>query len=375
MSVPVLMQGSRACVEGAIRAGLKFFAGYPITPSTEIAELASIRMPEVKGKFIQMEDEISSISAVLGASSAGLKSMTATSGPGFSLKQEVIGYAFMCEIPCVIVDVMRGGPSTGLPTCVSQGDVMQAKWGTHGDHAAIVLAPSTVSDIYYLTIKAFNYAEKYRTPVILLLDAANAHIREKVELDDDVEIIDRKKPLFIDNYMPYKADKDFIPPMANLGEGYNIHITGLFHDEDGFPTNRPDLIENLSKRLFNKINMDKDNIVLYKTENIKGCKRLIIAYGSTARAARQVIEDYKYENIGLFIPYTLWPFPHEKLVEIINENKIESIYVCEMNEGQLLLEIQRHAKKRCSVSGINKYSGILFTPDEIIDSIRRGENE
>lgn len=375
MGKPVLMQGSRACIEGAIRAGMKFFAGYPITPSTEIAELASVRLPEVKGRFIQMEDEISSISAVLGASASGLKAMTATSGPGFSLKQEAIGYAFMCEIPCVIVDVMRTGPSTGLPTCVSQGDVMQAKWGTHGDHTAIVLAPSTVSDIYYLTIKAFNLSEKYRIPVIMLLDAANAHIREKVELNDDAEIIDRKKPQLKDSYIPYKADNDYVPPMAALGDGYNIHITGLFHDEEGFPTNRCDLIENLNKRLFNKINMDKDNITLYKTENIKDCKKLIIAYGSTARAARQVIEDFKNDDIGLFVPYILWPFPGEKLIEIINENKIESIYVCEMNEGQLLLEVQRLAKNLCSVYGINKFNGILFTPDEIIDLIRRGRNE
>ena len=375
MGKPVLMQGSRACIEGAIRAGLKFFAGYPITPSTEIAELASVRLPEVKGKFIQMEDEISSISAVLGASVSGLKAMTATSGPGFSLKQEAIGYAIMCEIPCVIVDVMRTGPSTGLPTCVSQGDVMQAKWGTHGDHTVIVLAPSTVSDIYYLTIKAFNFSEKYRIPVIMLLDAANAHIREKVEFNDNVEIIDRKKPQSKDSYIPYKADNDYVPPMAAIGDGYNIHMTGLFHDEEGFPTNRSDLIENLNKRLFNKINMDKDNIILYKTENIKECKKLIIAYGSTARAARQVIEDFKYENIGLFIPYTLWPFPGEKLLEIINENKIESIYVCEMNEGQLLLEVQRLAKNLCSVYGINKFNGILFTPDEIINILREGKNE
>ena len=234
-----LLQGNEACALGALAAGCRFFAGYPITPSTEIAEVMARELPKVGGKFIQMEDEIASIAAVLGASVGGVKAMTATSGPGFSLMQENIGYAAMAEIPCVIVDVQRAGPSTGLPTSPSQGDVMQARWGTHGDHPVIALAPSTVREAFDLTVWAFNFSEKYRTPVILLMDEVVGHMRERAELPprEMVEVVDRVKPhVPPDWYFPYEETSADVPPFASFGEGYRFHITGLFHDRAGFPT-------------------------------------------------------------------------------------------------------------------------------------------
>ena len=229
-----LMQGNEACVEGAIAAGMKFFAGYPITPSTEVAEIAAEKLPLVGGTFIQMEDEIASMAAIIGASLAGSKSMTATSGPGFSLKQENLGYASLAEVPCVIVNVQRSGPSTGLPTSPAQGDIMQARWGSHGDHPVIALTPSSVRETFDLTIKAFNLSEKYRVPVILLMDEIIGHMRERVELPEisEIEIIDRKKPTVSrEKYLPYKADDDLIPPMAYYGDGYRFHVTGLAHEK------------------------------------------------------------------------------------------------------------------------------------------------
>jgi 2-oxoglutarate ferredoxin oxidoreductase subunit alpha len=371
MNKLVLMQGNEACVEGALRAGLRFYAGYPITPSTEIAELASIKLPQVGGKFIQMEDEISSMAAVIGASLCGLKSMTATSGPGFSLKQENIGYASMAEIPCVIVDVMRGGPSTGLPTEISQGDIMQSRWGTHGDHPVIVVAPSTVRDIYYLTIKAFNYSEKYRVPVILLLDEVNAHMRESVYIDSNVDIVNRKKPERKDNFLPFLNTEDRVPPMGSFGEGYKFHVTGLSHDEKGLPTNSSEVAGRLIRRLHEKIENNKENIVLFDIINENTCEDLIVAFGSVARVCREVINKYEDRKFGLFVPYTIWPFPERQLKEIVEKIKIKKIYVPELNTGQLIFEIERMTGCRCEVIGINKYCGELFTPDEIIENIRR----
>ena len=251
-----LMQGNEACVEGALYAGMKFYAGYPITPSTEIAEISAQKLPLVGGKFIQMEDEIAGMAAVIGASLCGLKSMTATSGPGFSLKQENLGFACITEVPCVVVNVQRGGPSTGLPTSVAQGDVMQAKWGTHGDHPVIALTPSSVKECYELTIKAFNYSEKYRTPVIVLLDEVIGHMRERIELyeEGEGEIIDRKAPKDGEDYVPYRPDEDLVPKMAPFGEGYKYHVTGLVHSESGFPSSSPKVAQDLITRLTDKVN-------------------------------------------------------------------------------------------------------------------------
>lgn len=374
MSNMVLMQGNEACVEGAIKAGMKFYAGYPISPASEIAEISSVKLPKVGGKFIQMEDEIAGMAAVVGGSLAGLKSMTATSGPGFSLKQEVIGYASMAEVPCVIVNVMRGGPSTGLPTSVSQGDVMQSIWGTHGDHPVIVVAPTSVSSIYKLTIEAFNYAEKYRVPVILLLDEVIAHMRESISLEDyEVEIIDRKKPNSADkkDFKAYKFTEDMIPAMASIGEGFNFHVTGLSHDEYGYPSNSNEVADKLITRLLSKIKNDRDSIVKYDEVKTKGCKDLIVSFGSVARVCKELVENNKVENTGLFIPYTLWPFPDKELDKIIEENKIGKIFVPELNAGQLINEIEKIAKGRCKVIGINKYCGEIFEPNEIVNAIRR----
>lgn len=374
MSNMVLMQGNEACVEGAIKAGMKFYAGYPISPASEIAEISSVKLPKVGGKFIQMEDEIAGMAAVVGGSLAGLKSMTATSGPGFSLKQEVIGYASMAEVPCVIVNVMRGGPSTGLPTSVSQGDVMQSIWGTHGDHPVIVVAPTSVSSIYKLTIEAFNYAEKYRVPVILLLDEVIAHMRESISLEDyEVEIIDRKKPNGADkkDFKAYKFTEDMIPDMASIGEGFNFHVTGLSHDEYGYPSNSNEVADKLITRLLSKIKNDRDSIVKYDKVRTEGSKNLIVSFGSVARVCKELVENNKVEDTGLFIPYTLWPFPDKELDKIIEENKIEKIFVPELNAGQLINEIEKIAKGRCKVIGINKYCGEIFEPSEIVNAIRR----
>lgn len=373
MSNLVLMQGNQACVEGAIKAGMKFFAGYPISPASEIAEISSVKLPEVSGRFIQMEDEIASIAAVVGASLTGKKSMTATSGPGFSLKQEVLGYASMAEVPCVIVNVMRGGPSTGMPTSVSQGDVMQSKWGTHGDHPVIVIAPDSVASTYELTITAFNYAEKYRVPVILLLDEVIAHMRESVYIEEDFHVIDRSVPDKKQGFLPYKFTSNLVPPMAPIGEGYKFHVTGLSHDEEGYPSNSKVEGEKLLDRLLNKIEKNRDEIVLYEEMNTKDCSHLIVAFGSTARVCAELVLNKSLTEFGLFLPFTIWPFPERRLMEIIEKNHIDKIYVAELNAGQLIIEIKRIVGPKCEVIGINKYSGEIFEPNEIEDVIRRDE--
>lgn len=371
-----LMQGNEACVEGAIAAGMRFYAGYPITPSTEIAELSAEKLPRIGGKFIQMEDEIASISAIIGASLTGKKSMTATSGPGFSLKQEGIGYAVAAEVPCVIVNVQRGGPSTGLPTSPAQGDIMQARWGTHGDHSIIALYPSTVKEIYYTTIKAFNLAEKYRTPVILLMDEVIGHMREKIEIpdQDEIKIIDRKKPdVKPDKYLPYGVEEDdMIPAMANFGEGYRYHVTGLIHDETGFPTSNHRIAENLVYRLVNKIEDNADDIVEYEEYLMDDAEQIIVAYGSTARSAKSAINQLRKEGvkIGLFRPITIWPMA-EKQLKIIAK-KVNKITVVEMNMGQYFNEIDRVAGKYTKVDKYSRVHGELITPEEIVSFIKEG---
>lgn len=309
-----LLQGNEAASLGALAAGCNFFAGYPITPASEITEYMSREMPVRGNPFIQMEDEIASIGACVGASLAGRKAMTATSGPGFSLMQENLGYAMIAEIPLVVVNVMRGGPSTGLPTNVAQGDVQQARWGTHGDHPAVVFCPSSVSECFELMVMAFNTAERFRTPVIFLADETVAHLREKVVLpaEGDLEVIDRRRPAVPpDWYVPYKTDGSLIPRLADLGEGYRYHVTGLVHDERGFPTRRADEVEPFYARLFGKISRHFDDLMLTKQYSLDDAEIVLISYGCTARSCRAAVRLGRERGIklGLLQLLTLWPFP------------------------------------------------------------------
>lgn len=367
-----LMQGNEACVEGAIAAGMMFYAGYPITPSTEIAELSAERLPRLGGKFIQMEDEIAGIAAAIGASLTGLKSMTATSGPGFSLKQENIGYAAITEIPVVVVDVQRAGPSTGQPTSPSQGDMMQAKWGTHGDHPVIALCPSSVKETFDLTVRAFNLAEKYRMPVLLMMDEVIGHMREKVEIPDasEIEIIDRKRPTCSrEDYLPYKPEANLVPLMADFGAGYRYHVTGLVHDETGFPSNSTEIADNLVRRLVDKIEVNKEDIISWEEENTEDADVIIFAYGCVARAAKTAIKILREKGIkvGLFRPITVWPFPEERLIEL--SKKVKMIIAPEMNLGQMVLEVERLCNKHTKIERLNKVNGEIIYPEEIISKI------
>ena len=370
----VLLQGNEACVLGALRAGLNFFAGYPITPSSEVAEEASVQLPKARGTFIQMEDEIASMAAVIGASLTGAKAMTATSGPGFSLKQELIGYAAMAEVPCVIVSIMRAGPSTGLPTSPAQGDVMQAKWGTHGDHPVICICPTSVKEMYELTITAFNYAEKYRTPILLTTDEVIAHMREDVVLTDDYDVLDRKKPDEPPSpqYLPYACKEGSkVPVIASYGDGYRFHVTGLSHNETGFPTNSPDINEALIKRLYEKVEGDVENIVINETYFTQDAEVLFVAYGSVARASLHVVKELRKEGIaaGLFVPKVLWPMPQEALKSAISPT-VKTIIVPEMNLGQYLYEVERVTAGSCPVVGIPKVSGELFKAEELLEKAK-----
>jgi 2-oxoglutarate ferredoxin oxidoreductase subunit alpha len=370
---PELLQGNEACAEGALAAGCRFFAGYPITPASEIAEYLSRRLPEMDGTFIQMEDEIASMGAVIGASLAGVKSMTATSGPGFSLMQENLGFACIAEVPSVVVDVMRGGPSTGLPTNPSQGDVMQARWGTHGDHPIIALCPSSAFECFSLTVKAFNFSEKYRTPVILLVDEVVAHMREKVVLPDPggVEVIDRVKPSVPPEwYLPYEDTSFGVPPMGIFGEGYRYHVTGLVHDIRGFPTLRQDEIEPFLLRLFRKISTHFDDIQLVESFFTEDADLVIVAYGSVARSAHRAMVEARAQGIkvGLLKLITLWPFPRSFVEPLTRGNKV--LLVPEMNMGQISREVKRVNQGMARVNTLNKIDGTLITPKEILEKIR-----
>lgn len=373
-----LMQGNEACVAGALKAGMRFYAGYPITPSTEIAEISAEALPKVGGKFIQMEDEIAGMAATLGGSLAGLKSMTATSGPGFSLKQENIGYGIITETPCVIVNVQRSGPSTGLPTSPAQGDILQARWGTHGDHSIIALYPSSVKEIYYTTIRAFNLAEKYRTPVILLLDEIIGHMREKIEIpeNDDVEIIDRKVPTCPpEEYKAFKVKEgDIVPEMAGFGTGYRYHVTGLVHDETGFPSGNELVADKLLNRLIDKIENNKDDIVTYDEYMLEDAEYAIISFGAIARSAKAAVDHLREEGIkvGLFRPITIWPSPDKQLLEL--GKKMKKIYVIEMNAGQYFLEVDRLAGKHTTVEKYGKINGEIITPEDIVSFVKEDQN-
>ena len=373
-SKPVLMQGNLAIAYGALDAGMSFFGGYPITPSTEIAEILAAELPKQGGKFIQMEDEISSMACILGASIAGKKTMTATSGPGFSLMQENIGFGMIAEIPCVIVNVQRGGPSTGLPTSPAQGDIMQARWGTHGDHPVIALYPDSVLECYELTIRAFNLSEKYRTPVILLLDEVLAHMRESVVLPpkDKLKIINRIKPNVPPEwYKHYKNDPKYISPLASFGEGYRFHITGLTHDENGFPTQVPFEVQAMMNRLLKKVTDNLDDLIQIEAFEMDDADVAIFAAGVVARSAKEaVIQARKLGfKVGLVRPLTIWPFPDVD-VEMMLENT-KAVIIAEMNQGQLINELKRVTKygHHSNFIKLQKYNGLIITPDEILEKI------
>lgn len=368
-----LMQGNKACVEAALMAGMRFYAGYPITPSTEIAEISAERLPHFGGKFIQMEDEIAGIAAAIGGSLAGLKSMTATSGPGFSLKQENIGYAAIAEIPLVIVNVQRGGPSTGLPTSPAQSDIMQAKWGTHGDHPVIALSPESVPETFDLTLRAFNLAEKYRTPVMLLTDEVVGHMREKIELPEphEIEIYDRIQPQPGDDYLAYRIEEgEIVPRMAPFGSGYRHHVTGLFHSEDGFPSNSSENAEIMLNHLMHKISDHLDDIVQYDEMFLEDAEVIIVSYGSTSRTARSAVKQLRAEGIkaGLFRPITIWPSPEARLSTLAK--KIDRIVVAEMNYGQYVQEVERIVKSDAQVHHIGRANGEVLLPSEIADKVK-----
>jgi len=367
-----LLMGNEACVEGAIAAGVRFFAAYPITPANEIGEIFSERLPEIGGKFIQMEDEIASMGAVVGGSVGGLKSMTATSGPGFSLMQENLGFACLAEIPCVVVNVMRGGPSTGLPTRPSQGDVMQARWGTHGDHPIIVLSPHSTKETFDLTVTAVNFSEKYRVPVILLMDEVIGHMREKMTLPEpeSLKLINRTKPnVPPDWYKPFEDNKTGVPPMANFGEGYRYHITGLIHDQMGFPTSKQDEIKAFTERLFRKITLGLKDVQLHETVMTDDAETVIVAYGCVARSAKKAVRDLreKGEKVGLLRLITLWPFPRRALEPIAQ--KAKKLIVPEMNMGQIYREVLRVNAGRAHVVKVSRIDGELITPQEIADAL------
>ena len=362
----ILISGNHAIVDGAIRAGCRFFAGYPITPSSEIAERLSELLPKYRGRFIQMEDELASMGAVIGASLTGAKALTATSGPGFSLKQENLGFAIMAEIPVVIADVQRGGPSTGLPTYPGQQDLMQARWGRHGDQEIIVLMPDSVQEAYELTIRAFNLSEKYRSPVILMMDEVISHMTEPLDIPEEVEIIDREFPgVPPEEYYPFDSSKGLVPPLAPYGKGYRFHITGLAHDKTGFPSSDPEIVHNQLKRKLDKIRKNTDDIVEVEEFMLKGAEYAIFALGSVARASKQTVVNLRKDGIriGLLRPKTLWPFPEKEVRKLAK--KVKKIFVVELNYGQIVGEVERFASKYTEVDWFGRANGRLIPPIEI----------
>jgi len=366
-----IIHGNEACVEGALIAGCRFFAGYPITPASEIAEGMANRMPEENGIFMQMEDELASINAMIGATWGGKKTMTATSGPGFSLMQEGIGYAVETETPCVVIDVMRGGPSTGQPTLSSQQDVYQAKYGSHGDYELIVLVPSSAQEALDLTIRAFNLAEKYLVPVIVLSDEIVAHTRERVVFPINPEIINRKKPVEGQEYIPFDATEktNFIPYRANFGEGHNILVDGQLHDGFGNRIGHvPSKSAALVKRLCNKVKENIDDISDYEEKETEDADIIIVSYGSTARPALRAMRDARKEGIrvGWIKLRTLFPFPEKRLRQLANN--VNYFLVPEMNLGKIVNEVERTTKK--NTISISKIGGELHTPTEILNVIK-----
>ena len=375
MSKVLLLQGNQAVVEGAIAAGVKFFAGYPITPSTEVAESLAEKLPKNGGKFIQMEDEIASMGAVIGASLTGKKVMTATSGPGFSLKQELIGYACAAEIPLVIVNVQRVGPSTGQPTSPSQGDVMQARWGTHGDHWLIALTPASVPECFELTLRAYALSEKYRVPVILLMDEVIGHMREKIELPDDYSDFpqaERKQPdCAPEDFKAYATDESLVPAMPAFGSGYRWHVTGLVHDETGFPKGTPAATLAAANRQRAKLENNLDDIVQVENYRMEDADFAVVAFGGAARTAYETVDMARAEGlkVGLVRPVTIWPFAEAQMKELAG--RVKSILEHELNCGQYVHEVERAVNGKVPVSLYAKYDNEPATPAQLLEEVKK----
>ena len=375
MSKVLLLQGNQAVVEGAIAAGVKFFAGYPITPSTEVAESLAEKLPKNGGKFIQMEDEIASMGAVIGASLTGKKVMTATSGPGFSLKQELIGYACAAEIPLVIVNVQRVGPSTGQPTSPSQGDVMQARWGTHGDHWLIALTPASVPECFELTLRAYALSEKYRVPVIILMDEVIGHMREKIELPDDYSDFpqaERKQPdCAPEDFKAYATDESLVPAMPAFGSGYRWHVTGLVHDETGFPKGTPAATLAAANRQRAKLENNLDDIVQVENYRMEDADFAVVAFGGAARTAYETVDMARAEGlkVGLVRPVTIWPFAEAQMKELAG--RVKGILVHELNCGQYVHEVERAVNGKVPVSLYAKYDNEPATPAQLLEEVKK----
>ncbi|MBP1759534.1 MAG: 2-oxoglutarate ferredoxin oxidoreductase, alpha subunit [Firmicutes bacterium] len=367
------MQGNEACVYGAIDAGAKFYGGYPITPSSEIAELSAELLPQVGGVYLQMEDEIGSIATVIGASAAGKKSYTATSGPGFSLMQENLGMAIYSEVPIVLINIQRNGPSTALATRPAQGDVMQARWGTHGDHPIIALCPASVQECYDLTVRAFNLAEKYRIPVIVLGDEVIGHMRESLRIPepDELEIINRKMPNTpAEGFKPYTTGEDDIPSIPPYGTEHIVHISSSCHDESGYSHNAPQTADNLVRRLHRKIEKNKADIVQIEWFGPDDADVTLIAYGVVSRAAKQAVIDAQKEglSVNLLRLITQWPFADEQVREALKKAKV--VIVPELNLGQMVLEVERLNSFKTPVYPLSRIDGEIILPSQIIDKIQ-----
>ncbi len=369
------LDGDHAAAEGAIAAGCRFFAGYPITPSTEVAERVAERFPLVGGTFIQMEDELASIAAVLGAAWAGAKAMTVTSGPGFSLMMENLGLGIMTETPCVVIDVQRGGPSTGLPTLTGQQDMMQARWGSHGDYEIIALCPASPQECFDLTIRCFNLSEKYRVPVLLMMDECVGHMTEKVVIPpaDKIELVPRRwftGPK--DRYFPYAPDEDLVPPMVRAGDDYRFHITGLTHDQRGYPVINAECQQVCVSRLVEKIRRNADAIMMFKEERLDDADVVVVAYGISARVATKAIADARGQGIkvGFLRLITVWPFPEAKVRELAR--KVKTLVMPELNLGQMFRELERAADGQCRTTLVPHCGGWVHNPNDILAAIVDG---
>lgn len=366
------LDGDHACCEGALAAGCRFSAGYPITPSTEVVERIAGRFPRVGGTFIQLEDELAASIAVLGAVWGGAKAITVTSGPGFSLMMEHIGLAAMTETPVVFVDVQRGGPSTGLPTLPAQSDMMQARWGSHGDYRLIALCPNSPQECFDLTVEAFNLAERYRTPVLVMMDEVVGHMTEKVVIPpaDQLEIFPRRyTDLPPGEFLPFKPKDDLVPDMCRAGQGHHIHVTGLTHDERGYPALTAAVQEKLVRRLVDKIDKNAERIVRYEEKQTEEAEVVVISYGITSRVAQRAVEMARAKGVkvGTFRLITAWPFPQKRVEEL--SRKVKSLVVAELNLGQMSLEVERIAAGRCRTRPVTHYGGAVHTPETIFDAI------
>lgn len=367
------LQGNEAAAHGALYAGCNFFAGYPITPSTEVAEVMSAELPKIGGKFIQMEDEIGAMAALLGGALAGSKALTSTSGPGLSLKQELIGYGCIAEIPCVVYNVMRGGPSTGMPTGPSQSDVMCAKWGTHGDHPAICLVPASVQETYEEVIRAFNLSEKYRTPVMVMPDEIVAHMRERIVFPElgEIEVLDRKTPTVPpEQYKPYDTSFGDVPPLAAFGSGYRFHVTGLNKMQDGFPTTKASIVQAEEERQVRKVEANADDIVKFEEYLCDDADIIVVAFGSTSRSARYAVNEARKEGIkaGLFRLITYWPFPEKQLLEL--SKRVKAFITPEMNLGMTHGVVKGAIEGNAPVLGIFRVDGEPINPGQIVDKMK-----